>query len=141
MGGKLEIKENARLIGDDVVLFFDKKSKFDFKDHALVELYGRKRGTYAGMVMVADRGNTQDFIISSDNVDNLLGVIYVPDAQLIVEGGNNDVARDSAWTVIVAKSLQLKGAPSLIINANYSASDVPVPTGVGPRGGGSQLVN
>jgi hypothetical protein len=139
LGGHLEIKGNARLTGRDVVLFFDKKSKFDFKDHALVNLDGRKSGPYAGMVMVGTRGNTQDFVISSDNVDSLLGVIYVPEAQLIVEG-KADVARDSAWTVIVARSVQLKGSPSLIINANYAASDVPVPTGVGPRGGGSQLV-
>lgn len=139
--GKLEIKGDARLEGRDVVLFFDKKSKFEFKDHSTVNLDGRKRGVYAGMVLVAARGNTQDFIISSDHVENLLGVIYVPDALLIVEGGKADIARDSAWTVIVARSLQLKGAPSLIINANYASSDVPVPTGVGPRSGGSQLVD
>ncbi|NBW09136.1 MAG: pilus assembly protein [Caulobacteraceae bacterium] len=138
--GKLEMKGNSRLEGNDVVLFFDKKSKFDFKDHSTVNLDGRKRGAWAGMVMVAARGNTQDFGISSDHVESLLGVIYVPDAQLIVEGGKADIARDSAWTVIVARSLQLKGAPSLIINANYASTDVPVPTGVGPRDGGSQLV-
>jgi len=139
--GKLEMKENSRLEGTDVVLFFDKKSKFDFKDHSTVNLDGRKRGAFAGMVMVAARGNTQDFGISSDHVETLLGVIYVPDAQLIVEGGKADIARDSAWTVIVARSLQLKGAPSLIINANYASTDVPVPTGVGPRDGGSQLID
>ena len=54
--------------------------------------------------------------------------------------GKDEVARDSAWTVIVARMLQLKGSPSLIINANYAASDVPVPDGVGPRSGGAQLV-
>jgi len=140
LGGHLEVKENARLQGDNVVLFFDKKSKFDFKDHARVNLDGRKTGAFAGMVMVATRENTQDFIITSDNVETLLGVIYVPSAQLIVEGGRADVARDSAWTVIVARSLQLKGAPSLIINANYDTSDVPVPDGVGPRDGGSRLI-
>jgi hypothetical protein len=139
--GKLEMKGNSRLEGNDVVLFFDKKSKFDFKDHSTVNLEGRKRGAYAGMVMVAARGNTEDFAISSDHVESLLGVIYVPDAQLLVEGGKVDIARDSAWTVIVAQALRLKGAPSLIINANYSMSDVPVPAGVGPRDGGSQLVD
>ena len=139
--GKLEMKENSRLEGNDVVLFFDKKSKFEFKDHSTVNLDGRKRGAHAGMVMVAARGNTHDFIISSDHVERLLGVIYVPDAVLIVEGGKSEIARDSAWTVIVARSLQLKGAPSLIINANYAQSDVPVPTGVGPRAGGSQLID
>lgn len=139
LGGHLEIKEDARLIGEDVVLFFDKDSKFEFKDHARVDLDGRKSGPYAGMVMIAMRNNTQDFIITSDNVDRLLGVIYVPEAQMIVEG-KDEVARDSAWTVIVARMLQLKGSPSLIINANYAASDVPVPNGVGPRSGGAQLV-
>ncbi len=140
LGGHLEIKGDARLSGTDVVLFFDDQSKFDFKDRALVNLDGRKTGPYAGLVMAGMRNNTQDFIISSENVDRLLGVIYVPSAQLIVDG-KSDVARDSAWTVIVARSIQLKGSPSLIINANYAASDVPVPNGVGPRSGGARLIH
>jgi hypothetical protein len=140
LGGHLVIKDNARLTGANVVLFFDKTSKFDFRDHAIVNLDGRKTGAYAGMVMVATRENTQDFIITSDHVETLLGVIYVPGAQLIVEG-SADVARDSAWTVIVARMLQLKGSPSLVINANYSSSTVPVPEGVGPRANGSQLID
>ncbi len=139
LGGHLEIKEQAELSGVDVVLFFDKKSKFEFKDQASVNLDGRKTGAYAGMVMVGTRGNSEDFIITSDHVRSLLGVIYVPQARLIVEGKSN-VAQDSAWTVIVARELQLKGSPSLVVNANYQSSSVPVPEGVGPRQGGSQLV-
>ncbi len=92
------------------------------------------------MVMAGTRGNTQDFVITSDHVESLLGVIYVPEARLIIEG-KSDVARDSAWTVIVARELQLKGSPSLVVNANYTSSDVPVPQGVGPRQGGSQLID
>jgi hypothetical protein len=139
LGGHLEIKESARLEGVNVAVFFDKDSKFDFKDQAVVNLDGRKEGPYSGIVMGGTRDNTQDFIISADHVESLLGVIYVPAARLIVEG-KADVARDSAWTVIVAKELQLKGSPSLFINANYSASDVPVPAGVGNRAGGSRLI-
>lgn len=137
--GALDVTENATLRGNDVVLFFDKASKFQFQDQALVTLEGRRTGAYAGIVMAATRNNTEDFVISSDNVDSLLGVIYVPNAVLIVDG-SQDVARDSAWTVIVAESVQLKGSPSLIINANYTGSAVPVPQGVGPRAGGSSLV-
>ncbi|MFN3669927.1 MAG: TadE/TadG family type IV pilus assembly protein [Brevundimonas sp.] len=140
LGGHLIIKEDARLEGRDVVLLFDKASKFDFTDRAVVNLDGRKDGPYAGIVMGGTRDNTQDFIISADHVESLLGVIYVPSAQLIVEG-DAEVARDSAWTVIVAKAFQMKGSPSLFINANYSSSDVPVPAGVGPRTGGSRLVD
>jgi hypothetical protein len=140
LGGHLVIKDAARLEGRDVVLFFDKASKFDFKDQAVINLDGRKDGPYSGIVMGGTRDNTQDFIISADHVESLLGVIYVPSARLIVEG-KADIARDSAWTVIVAKEMQLKGSPSLFINANYSASDVPVPAGVGNRAGGSRLIN
>ena len=139
LGGHLIVKEGARLEGDDVVLFFDKASKFEFIDSALVRLSGRTSGDYAGIVMGATRDNPQDFIISSDNVESLLGVIYVPAARLIVEG-KADVARDSAWTVIVAKVLHMKGSPSLFINANYNATNVPVPEGVGPRTGGARLI-
>ena len=140
LGGHLIIKEDARLEGADVVLFFDKESKFEFKDRAMVSLDGRKTGAFAGMVMGGTRDNTQDFIISADHVESLLGVIYVPSAKLIVEG-KADVARDSAWTVVVAKAVEMKGSPSLFINANYEVSDVPVPSGVGPRAGGSRLID
>ena len=139
LGSHLEVKGNARLAGGDVVLFFDKDSWFNFREHATVVLEGRKTGLYAGMVLIGMRNNTQKLKISSDNVQTLLGVIYVPNAQLIVEG-TADVARDSAWTVVIAQSVQLRGSPSLLINADYTSSDVPVPTGVGPRDGGSQLI-
>ncbi|MDQ7812211.1 hypothetical protein, partial [Brevundimonas sp.] len=138
--GHLVIDETARLEGQDVVAFFDAASKFEFKGQALVNLDGRKSGPYAGIVMGAMRDNRQDFVVSADHVESLLGVIYVPSARLIVEG-TADVARDSAWTVIVAHQVQLKGSPSLFINANYDASDVPVPDGVGPRTGGSRLLD
>lgn len=140
LGGHLVVKDDARLEGEDVALFFDKASRFEFLDRSLVNLDGRKSGAYAGVVMGGTRDNTQNFLISSDNVESLLGVIYVPEAKLVVEGAA-DVARESAWTVIVAKQLELKGSPSLFINADYDASDVPVPNGVGPRTGGSRLIN
>ena len=137
--GSLIIHENARLEGQDVVLFFDSASKFDFSEHAMVALDGRKSGPYAGIVMGSTRRNEQDFLISADNVESLLGVIYVPSARLVVEG-SADVARDSAWTVIVAEQVLLRGSPSLFINADYDSSNVPVPAGVGPRAGGARLV-
>ncbi len=138
--GKLEVSENASMTGSDVVLVFDQTAHFDFKDHAVVNLDGRRSGALAGMVLIANRDNRRDFTITSDNVERLLGVIYVPRGQLIIEGAA-DVARDSAWTVIVARLVQLRGSPSVVINANYQSSSVPVPEGVGPRTGGSRLIN
>lgn len=134
-----EAKENARVEGDDVVLVFDKKSKFKFDDLARVTLNGREDGPLSGFVLATQRGNDKDFIITSENVESLLGVIYIPDARLIVDG-KADVARESAWTVIVARSIQLKGNPTVFVNANYRSAPVPVPEGVGPNSSGPVLV-
>lgn len=139
MLGPLVISEDASLAGRDVALVFDAASTFDFKDRAAVNLDGRKSGPFAGFVMAASRANVKTFRISADHVETLLGVIYVPQARLTIEG-SSDVARDSAWTVIVSKWLELKGSPSVYINADYDGSPVPVPEGVGPRPGGSRLI-
>lgn len=139
MSGSLILREDARLTGRDVVLMFDRTSNFEFRDRSRVNLDGRETGPYAGLVMAAARLNTRDFVISSDHVEALLGVIYIPGARLVVEG-SADVARESAWTVIVARYMRMVGSPSLFINADYRSSDVPVPDGVGPSGGGSHLI-
>lgn len=139
MGGALLAREDARLEGDDVVLFFDTLSRFEFRDRAMVRLSGRTTGAYSGIVIGAMRDNRTDFIIASDNVESLLGVVYAPSARVVVEG-RADVARDSAWTVIVARGLLMRGSPSLFINADYNATRVPVPAGVGPQTGGARLI-
>lgn len=134
MSGSLVLRDDSRLTGEDVVLLFDRTSNFEFRERSRVSLDGRETGPYAGLVLAAARGNTRDFVVSSDHVESLLGVIYVPSARLIVEG-DADVARESAWTVIVARYLTMVGSPSLYINADYRSADVPVPEGVGPSGG------
>ena len=138
-GGIIDIRGMGRLTGQDVALMFAPDARFEFRGQATVDLEGRRTGPYAGFVVVSAPSNTQHFLISADNVRRLLGVIYIPRAQLVVEGRRN-VAEDSAWTVIVARQLRLNGSPSLIINADYGYSAVPVPEGVGPSGGSTQLV-
>jgi hypothetical protein len=44
----------------------------------------------------------------------------------------NPVADRSAYTIIVAKQVELFDGPNLYLNTDYSASDIPVPSGVGP---------
>jgi hypothetical protein len=138
-GADLEAKDDARVEGNDVVLLFDRDSKFRFDHRAMIRLTGREDGSYAGFVLIATRGNDHDFVITSENVESLLGVIYIPSARLVIEG-EADVARESAWTVIVANGVKLEGNPTLFVNANYRASDVPVPEGVGPRAANPRLI-
>ncbi|MFN4295498.1 MAG: TadE/TadG family type IV pilus assembly protein [Brevundimonas sp.] len=138
-GGVVDIRGQGRLIGNDVALMFAPNARFEFRGQATVDLEGRRTGPYAGFAVVSAPANIEEFLISADNVRRLLGVIYIPNAQLVVEG-RRTVAQDSAWTVIVARQLRLNGSPSLIINAGYGFGNVPVPEGVGPSGGSTQLI-
>ncbi len=127
--GQLILKKNAIITGDDVVLIFDTNSQFSFQDNSQVSLTGRKSGPLAGFVVATTRGNTGTFGISSDSARKILGTIYLPSARLLLTGGDNKVADQSAWTVIVAKAIEMHGGPNLVVNANYAGS-----TGTGASG-------
>ncbi len=136
--GSLKAQDTAQVQGDNVVLVFDKQAKFDFGGNSTVSLGGRNTGKLAGFVVAASPDNVNSFTIESDHVTQLLGTLYIPNASLQVDG-TSKVAQASAWTVVVAKAIQLSGSSDLVINANYTASTVPVPAGVGPQGGHSVL--
>jgi hypothetical protein len=138
-GGDLTLQDTSILTGDDVVLVFDKTSKFDFNGTSSVTLAGRKTGPLAGFVIACDRANNANFMIESDHVSALVGTVYIPSAQLVVDG-KNKVAQSSPWTVIVAQAVNVQGSSNLVINADYASSTVPVPSGVGPSARGSKLI-
>ena len=140
----LATRDDISLRGEDVVLVFGRNGQLDLGGNGQVDLIGRKSGPYAGMVIATSRDRTTRITINSTKIRRLEGAIYVPKAILEI-AGTGDVARQSAWTVVVAASLMLTGTPNVYINANYGDSDVPVPGGVGPNagaasGGGSRLI-
>ena len=136
----LDADANAIVQGDDVVLIFGSGKAVNFVNHAAVRLTARKSGPFAGFLIVTSRANHQHFTIASNNVSELLGTIYIPNAELDVETSGN-VAQDSAWSIIVADHLVLRQNPSLIINSGYIGSGVPVPNGVGPGQTAPRLTN
>jgi Flp pilus assembly protein TadG len=69
--------------------------------------------------------------IISDDARTMLGTIYLPAGRLVVDA-KKPVADQSAYTVIVAAQINLYEGPNLVLNANYAATNVPVPKGVGP---------
>lgn len=80
----------------------------------------------------------RSYRIISDDARMLLGTIYLPSGRLMIDA-SKPVADRSAYTVIVARRLDLFEGPNLILNSDYAASDVPVPTGVGPVPGSVAL--
>ena len=133
-GGKLDTGNKTQLRGENVSFYFaDDEATFEFKDKGLVELSAPKEGPMAGILFFANRENTvgQRYEISSDSARKLLGTIYLPNAILEI-GGTGKVADASAYTVIVVDRLKIDTA-NLVVNADYAASDVPVPDGLGPN--------
>jgi hypothetical protein len=80
-----------------------------------------------------------EFVLASDNVEALDGVIYVPSSKLTIVG-TQPIAEGSDWTVMVAERIEVKGSPRLVINSDYDSSTIPVPPGVGPTRGEARLV-
>ena len=89
----------------------------------------------AGFLFYQDRmsGPPGEFTVASDLVTELIGTVYLPNGVFKADVVGL-IAADSAYTVIVADSLDIKGA-RLVINSDYGATDVPVPAGVGPTAG------
>lgn len=125
----LTVQDQSRLVGADVVLIFDQGSLVA-KNDAEIRLSGQKTGPWAGFVVVSRRENNDEMRISSSQVDQLLGTIYLPSSDLIVDA-TGTVAEASSWSVIVAKRVIADRNGGLIINSNYVGSGVPVPVGVG----------
>lgn len=136
VNGSLQMQGTSILSGNDVVLVFDQTSNFNFTGQSVIDLSGRLTGPYAGFVIATTRTNTQDFNITSDNAEQLLGTVYIPSAKLHLNGSGNQIAQLSAWTVVVANAIETDGSAELVVNSNYAATKVPVPAGVGPTSAG-----
>ncbi|WP_162596068.1 TadE/TadG family type IV pilus assembly protein [Methylobacterium sp. 17Sr1-1] len=98
--------------------------------------------TMAGLLFFEDRAAPANrvFEIMSDNARRLVGTIYLPRGTFLVSA-NQVVADQSEYTAIVARRLALSEAPRLVVNANYGASKVPVPHGIGPTSAYPTLTN
>jgi hypothetical protein len=130
--------DNSRLEGQDAVMMLI-EGELTVRAPASTSLKGRETGTWAGFVIVASRTNASPVSFLSPNVDELLGTIYLPNSNLVVNSPGS-IAEASQWSVIVAHRLIVSSAAQLIINSDYEGSPVPVPIGVGSNVGGANDV-
>lgn len=133
--GPLRVDSGA-LVGRYTSFFFTGDgAAIDFGKRASIDLTAMRDGPIAGVLFFEDRAAPlgRDFKIESDDARTLLGTIYLPRGDLHVNAGDR-VADRSAYTVIVARRIELSAGPTLTLNTNYGATDIPVPDGVGPTG-------
>ena len=62
----------------------------------------------------------------------LLGTIYLPNGRFLVQA-KNKIAESSAFTIIVARFIEISDKSKMYVNANYDLTKVPVPAGFGPN--------
>lgn len=154
--GPLKIEKDALLKGDNVGFYFTgDKGGLLFDAKSTIDLVARKDAPMEGLLFFEARsvtspieevpdlgvpavlppvgsGPMRTYRIISDNARNLLGTIYLPAGRLVIDA-KNPIADRSAYTIIVAKQVELYDGPNLYLNSNYAGSTVPVPGGVGPE--------
>ena len=160
--GPLVVSNTASVSGQNVGLYFTGNAGgMRLDPDTTISLTAPKDGAMAGLLMFEDRsvsagvppppGPTglaapaplgslpmRQYRITSNNAPTLLGTIYLPAGRLIIDA-SKPVADRSAYTVIVARQLDLNSGPNLYLNTDYAATDIPVPNGVGPKTGNVSL--
>lgn len=141
--GPLRVRKSGTLQGENVGFFLTGSgARIQFAKQTTIELTAPESGEMAGLLFFEGRNQPArgDHQITSNNARILLGTIYLPVNGLKIDA-TDTVADQSAYTVIIAKSLSLFDGPYLVLNANYDQTDVPVPDGIATRGNHVGLVN
>jgi len=131
--GQMHIGGSARLSGEYVGFYLTgKTSTFNFFPSTSVELSAPKNGPMAGILFFEDRNRstTGKHVMRSNNARSFIGTIYLPRGEMVVDA-TQPLFQDSAYTVIIARTLNMFSGPNLVLNSNYGDSDVPPPSELG----------
>lgn len=135
--GAFKVAANAEVTGENVSIFLvGDASVFSTESNSTMHLTAPKDGEMAGILFFEDRNAPllREHTIRSNNARVLLGTFYMPRGRLVVRT-SKPIADQSAYTAIVVNQLKVDLNSRLVINADYDATDIPVPEGIGPVGG------
>jgi Flp pilus assembly protein TadG len=130
--GEFKISNTAVATGDHVGFFLTGlTSKINFTGASTVSFTGAVTGEMSGLLFYEDRASAFYRVhrINSANANTLTGTIYLPKGYLLIDPGSQ-IAQDSAYTAIIVQGLMVQSGPELVLNSNYSQTDVPVPAGI-----------
>lgn len=140
--GQFRVDGGAAISGSYVGFYFTGvNASLRFDAASTIDLTGPKNGVMAGILLFQDRSSDdQTFQIDSGNAGKLIGTVYLPKGNLQL-GGAQPVGQASAFTIVVSKTIQINNSATMVLNTQYNATDVPVPTGLGSQAGAVALVN
>jgi len=130
--GPFEVVDSAKVQGNHTGFFFTgTDAVLNFEGNTTIDLIAPKDGPMAGLLFFEDRNVSagNEHFINSNDARVLLGTIYLPRGKLHV-AANAPVADKSAYTAIIADTIELAAGPDLVLHSDYGATDVPVPQGL-----------
>lgn len=130
--GPLKVDGGASLTANGAGIYLTGAgATLSFAEDTTISLTAPTNGPMAGLLVYEDRNapTGQRHDIFSDNAPTMLCTIYLPRNQLYVET-NRDVAKASAFTIVVAHSIYVTKGSNFWLNADYKATSVPVPSGL-----------
>ena len=135
--GPLQVKDTSRFSGEGAGFYFTGiDARLLFEDKVVVSLAAPQTGAMAGVLFWQSPTATgiDRFEVKSNFVDRLVGTIYLPSAEFYAFA-SDEIAENSEYTAIIADRVQLAGKTTLVLNANYALTSVPVPAGLAGAGG------
>lgn len=127
--GMLSISGSARVRGENVGFYLvGDNAKISFDPGTSIDLSAPKDGLLAGILFFEDRKNRelQKHVIRSNGARSLVGTFYLPQGELTIDATKPLFDR-SAYTVIIARRLNMFSGPNLVLNSDYKNTDVPLP--------------
>lgn len=143
LDGKVEIKGNATIRGENVGMFFSgAASTFEFTGSSQVDLTAPEEGPMAGILFFEDRDAplNRDFIIETKDAERFEGTVYLSRGRFVIDKESR-LGQQSNWTAIIAHQIETGTGPELEINSDYAASTIPVPEGIAPASGQAILTD
>jgi Flp pilus assembly protein TadG len=130
--GPFKLSDDAAIIGENVAFYLKgEATTLDFTGNTTVSLTGAATGSMAGLLFFEDRSTSvgRTHRINSAKAHTLTGTIYLPNGSLRIDP-NASVAQNSAYTAIIANRVEINEGPTLVLNDDYGATNVPVPEGI-----------
>jgi len=136
----LVVQGDAELKGSGALVITGMNASIQFIRDAIVNIEAPETGEFAGILIgfepCLDRScGERTLNIESPNVKSLLGTIYLPTDRLVINthvdasSPEPEISPEAAFTIVVAKLIQGQSNPTLKLNTDYGATDVPVPDG------------
>ena len=132
--GILRTRNNGSAAGDGVSFYFTgADSRFVFDGTTEIDFKAPETGDMAGILFFQDPASAPGtvFEMSAKRAANLLGTIYLPNATLLVRA-KNKIAEASAYTVVIARMIDIGSQSDMVINSDYASAAVPLPDGLAP---------